>query len=231
MTEKPFKIFSNNNPARVDVVLFTLKEDVLHVALFKRNKAPYKGSFALPGGFVHEEDDDTLLDAAFRVLKEKTGIQSPYLEELCTFSGKVRDPRGWSMTVAHYAVVHLSMLQAMQSDDFILVPVDQLGKLPFDHNDIVSKALERVRSKSGYSTLPVFFCEEHFTLSQLQRVYEIVTKTVNNPENFQRKLKELDAIEKVPQGKAESARGRRAQLYRLKSSNPSLLSRARGIIS
>lgn len=227
--------FLNSNPARVDVVLFTLKEDELHVALFKRDREPYLGSYALPGGFVHEESDDTLLNAAVRVLREKTGLQGVYLEELCTFSGKNRDPRRWSMTVAHFAVVNHAQLQSVSQKSGVelkLVPVSKIGTLPFDHARIIEKAIERVRSKGAYSTLPIFLCGKTFSMPEVQNAYEKVTgRVLQSHVSFQRKLKEMDVIEKVEEGKAESDGGRRAQLYRLRSETPSLFSRARGLIS
>src|SRR5207248_2033777 len=96
----------------VDVVLLTIKENGLNVALLKRDREPYKGVLALPGGFVHVQDDADVRDAALRVLLEKTGIAAPYLEQLATFSGPVRDPRGWSMSVAHYALVSHDVIAA-----------------------------------------------------------------------------------------------------------------------
>lgn len=226
--------FLNANPARVDIVLFTLKNDALQVALFKRDREPYLGSFALPGGFVHEETDDTLLDAAARVLREKTGLQGVYLEELCTFSGKNRDPRRWSMTVAHFAMVNSDQLGSISESfckGYCLVPVDQLGLLPFDHRQIVDKAVQRIQSKGAYSTLPFFLCAETFSLPEIQNAYEMVTGSkIKSSENFRRKLIEMDVLEKVQEAKAQSAGGRRAQLYKLKSATPALLNRSRGLI-
>ena len=218
----------NPNPARVDVVLLTLKNGALHVALFKREHAPFAGAWALPGGFVHEDTDDTLQDAAFRVLKEKTGLQSPFLEELGSFSGRHRDPRGWSMTVAHFSVVPASLLDGL-GDGVRLVNVADVPKLPFDHSDIVASALERVRSKATYSTLPVFLCEREFTLPQLKHAYDVATGVDNSAPNFQRKILELDVLEKAGDARA-STKGRAAQLYRLKAERPVLFTRARGLV-
>lgn len=227
--------YLNSNPARVDVVLFTLKDNELQIALFKRHREPYLGSYALPGGFVHEETDDTLLNAAARVLREKTGLEGVYLEELCTFSGKNRDPRRWSMTVAHFAVVNHAVLQAVsQENDSQLkfVPVSKISTLPFDHAKIVEKAIERIQSKGAYSTLPIFLCGKTFSMTEVQNAYEKVTgRVLQSHVPFQRKLKEMDVIEKVAESKAESDGGRPAQLYRLKSETPMLFNRARGLIS
>ncbi|MBC7501164.1 MAG: NUDIX hydrolase, partial [Herminiimonas sp.] len=89
----------------VDVVLLTLKDAALNVALLKRDREPFGGLSALPGGFIDAVKDIDARDAALRVLKDKTGIDAPYLEQLATFSGAARDPRGWSVAIAYFALV------------------------------------------------------------------------------------------------------------------------------
>ena len=152
----------------VDVVLLTLRQDVLHVVLIKRDRDPFKNVMALPGGYVHVEEDQDAWDAAARVLREKTGIASPYLEQLATFSGPGRDPRGWSVSIAYYALVPSEILPA-DDDGIHVTPVARLPSLPFDHRSIVELAVKRVRAKSQYSSLPVYLCGDSFTLPQLRQ--------------------------------------------------------------
>lgn len=201
----------------VDVVLLCLQGSALHVALLKRDKSPFEGGYALPGGFIHPEEDADTMDAAARMLNEKTGIASPYLEQLCTFSGAARDPRGWSISIVYYALVPAELIKPDRAPGLQLQPVDQLRTLPFDHKEIVLAAVERVRSKSSYSSLPVYLCGEQFTLPRLQAVYEAILGEPINKVSFRRKMDELDMLESV-EGALEAGRANRpAQLYRLKS--------------
>ena len=202
----------------VDVVLLCLRGQTLHVALWRRDRAPFEGSPALPGGYIHQEEDTDALDAATRILREKTGIASPYLEQLGTFSGVARDPRGWSISIAYYALVPAELIERepAMSSGLVLQAVDSLKGLPFDHGEIVRAAVARVRSKSSYSSLPVYLCGERFTLPRLQAVYEVVLGEPINKVSFRRKMDELDILEPI-EGALETGRANRpAQLYRLK---------------
>ncbi|HET7866760.1 MAG TPA: NUDIX domain-containing protein [Burkholderiaceae bacterium] len=199
----------------VDVVLLTLRHDALHVLLLQREQEPFKGALALPGGYVHADEDQGLEQAANRVLLAKTGIRSPYLEQLATFSGPGRDPRGWSLSVAHYALVPPTVLPAGDQGVQVL-PVERLPSLPFDHRHIIDVAVARVRTKSQYSSLPVYLCSSSFTLPQLQAVYEAVLGEPINKVSFRRKMDELGMLEPID-GELESGRANRpAQMYRLK---------------
>ena len=198
----------------VDVVLLCLRNAALHVALWPRDKLPFEGRAALPGGYIHAEEDADTLDAARRMLREKTGIASPYLEQLGTFSGATRDPRGWSISIAYYALVPPGLIETAPGVQ--LLPVDPLRGLPFDHKEVVRVAVERVRNKSSYSSLPVYLCGERFTLPQLQAVYEAVLGEPVNKVSFRRKMDVLDMLEPIA-GAMETGRANRpAQLYRLK---------------
>ena len=200
----------------VDVVLLTLAADGLQVALRVRDHAPHAGALALPGGFVHREDDRSTRDAAARVLREKTGLHSPYLEQLATFSGPDRDPRGWSVSVVYYALVPPPAPQAMPAAPLAWHPVDRLPALPFDHAEIVRQALARVRSKSQYSSLPVHLCGERFTLPQLKAVYEAVLGERVNQVSFRRRMDELGMLEPVV-GEMVGGAHRPAQVWRVKA--------------
>ncbi len=204
----------------VDLVLLTLQGNELCAALLQRSHAPHAGEWTLPGGFVHTETDEDALAAATRILKTKAGIESPYLEQLQTFSGRHRDSRGWSVSIAYYALVPQQSLQ--QTDDSAAAsplrwrPVDSIRSLPFDHRDILRAAVERVRSKTSYSSLPVHLMPASFTLSQLQSVYEAVLGTTLDKRGFRRRIDEMGVVE--PAAHSASTRGahRPAKLYRLK---------------
>ncbi|HET9957085.1 MAG TPA: NUDIX domain-containing protein [Polyangiaceae bacterium] len=201
----------------VDVVLLTLHQNALHVALVRREREPYANAYALPGGYIHAQEDADAEEAATRVLRTKAGIASPYLEQLGTFSGRGRDPRGWSISVSYYALVPESVFGGERPADLKLVPVDRARGLPFDHQYVIETAVARVRSKSSYSSLPVYLCSEPFTLPRLQAVYEALLGEPINKVSFRRKMEELDMLEPV-QGAQETGRANRpAQLYRLKA--------------
>ena len=142
----------------VDVVILTLKEGALHVALAKREHAPHAGTWTLPGGWVHTDEDEDALAAAQRILEAKAGLESPYLEQLKTFASRHRDNRGWSVSIAHYALVPF---EAAGSPAVEWRAVDSIRTLPFDHAEILRTAVERVRSKTAWSSLPVHLMPGH----------------------------------------------------------------------
>lgn len=198
----------------VDVVLLTLLDDGLKVALLKREREPYKGVPALPGGYIHVQQDADTYDAAMRMLKEKAGIAPPYLEQLASFSGPARDPRGWSISIAYYALVPAGLIGQGQVQ---LADVDSALQLPFDHKTILDAAVQRLRSKSQYSSLPCYLAGDSFTLPQLQKVYEVLMGEPLNKVSFRRKMDEMDMLEPV-EGKFMAAGAHRpAQVYRLKA--------------
>tara|TARA_B100001105_G_scaffold143613_2_gene115153 strand:- start:314 stop:964 length:651 start_codon:yes stop_codon:yes gene_type:complete len=195
----------------VDVVLLTLRGDELHVALFKRAREPFRGLWALPGGFIREAEDDSAKAAAARVLRDKTGLVPPYLEEFGTVSGPARDPRGWSLTVVYFALVPAALLDG-QPDTFA---VSRLPNLPFDHAAVIAQVVERVRNKASYSSLPVFLCDPEFTIPELHAAYEAVQGEQVNAANFRRKLEEMGVLEEIKGQTKVSGRNRPAQLYRV----------------
>ena len=213
----------------VDVVLLTLQQGSLQVALVRRERAPFAGVLALPGGYIHAQDDADAKGSAARVLRDKAGLQSPYLEQLATFSGPVRDPRGWSVAVVYFALVPPDVLVPAE-DRITLVDVNGLPPMPFDHRQIIDTAVQRVRSKSQYSSLPVHLCAEPFTLPQLQAVYEAVLGEAVNKVSFRRKVDELAMLEAVPGALQTGGAHRPAQLYRVRAAYRQALSlSARGL--
>lgn len=198
----------------VDVVLLTLAQNVLQVALQKRDKEPYLGQPALPGGYVHANEDIDSQAAARRVLREKMGLVSPYLEQLYTFASATRDPRGWSASISYYALLPFEVIIAQQSDRLLFLPADDLPHLPFDHNRIIDTAVKRLRDKSTYSALPCHLLPELFTLSELQQTYEQILGHKLDKSAFRRKIFDLGFLEAT----TETRKGvhRPAQLHRIR---------------
>ncbi len=201
----------------VDIVLLTVRDDGLMVATLKREHAPYIGRSALPGGYIHADEDANAFGAAMRVIRDKTGIVPPYLEQLSTFSGPTRDPRGWSVSIVHYALVPGELIAQANNASVQLLPVDRPLALPFDHELMVRTAVERLRNKSQYSSLPCFLAGETFTLPQLQRIYELLMGEPLNKVSFRRKITEMDMLEPIEGGFETAGAHRPAQLYRLKA--------------
>jgi 8-oxo-dGTP diphosphatase len=200
----------------VDVVLLTIADGALKVALLERDHEPFRGTLALPGGFIHPEEDEDTHASAARMLRDKTGIVSPYLEQLGTFSGRARDPRGWSLSISYYALVPSSIIGVSDCTTVVLRSASETQGLPFDHSQIVAAALTRVQGKSSYSSLPVYLCGDTFTLPELQAVYEIVLGEPINKVSFRRKMDELEILEPIAGALQSGGAHRPAQLYRLR---------------
>ena len=196
----------------VDIVIFTIQAGVLKVLLVKRGIPPFAGRFAIPGGFVHEDED--LDQAALRELREETGVADVYLEQLYSFGDVGRDPRGRVITVAYFALISADRPLRAGTDaaEARWWAVDQLPTLAFDHAAILSYALERLRNKLEYTTVGFQLLPEKFTLTELQEVYEAILGKRLDKRNFRRKLALLKILKPLP----EYRRGgqRPAQLYR-----------------
>ena len=207
----------------VDVVIFTVLSDVLEVLLVKRpddSDEPFPGAWALPGGFVNVDVDSDLLACARRKLKEKTGVASPYLEQLGSWGSVDRDPRGWSATHAYFALIPVAdvkLVRGANAADVAWFRVDHMPpktKLAFDHGQILKAAVERLRSKVEYTSLPAFLLPEPFTLPQLQRTYEIVLGRLVDKSGFRTRMMAADFMQEV--GHLESDSNRPPMGYRLK---------------
>ena len=198
--------------AMVDTALFTILGECLCLILTRRKEPPFEQRLALPGGFVHVDEDADMEAAARRVVRGKIGFDAPYLEQLFTFSGITRDPRGWSVSVAYYALIPAALLDQSQVAETF--PVDTLPTLPFDHDRIVAKAIERLRSKATYSSLPAFLLSAEFTMNELHRIYEQTIGIRLDKASFRHKILEQGIIDPIPSRFRVGAH-RPAQLYRL----------------
>ena len=210
----------------VDVAVFTIRNDTLHVLLIERGEEPFRGALALPGGFVKPGED--LDQAAARELAEETGLHdgSWHLEQLASYGAPGRDPRMRVVTVAYWAIC--ADLPALRGGGdavaAVLTPVEAIEggavRLAFDHERIVRDAVERTRAKLEYTALAARFCPPEFTITQLRRVYEAVWRTHLDPGDFQRNVQLSGAFEKrvdMPTA-PPSGRGRRASLWSIRPS-------------
>lgn len=203
--------------ASVDVVPLTIVEGKLRVVVAIRDADPCIGQEALLGGYVRPKEDPDVEATAQRVLREKAGLHGLFIEQLATFSGATRDPRGWSLSVSYFALVPYARLIGCLRRNLRLRPADSPGELAFDHSDIVAAALRRIRGKGAYSILPARLLPETFSLPDLQRTYETVMGAPLDKSSFRRKVMELGLVEEVEGESQEPAgAGRRAKLYRLR---------------
>jgi 8-oxo-dGTP diphosphatase len=207
----------------VDVVIFTVHDEALQVLLVQRPSdadEPQRGAWALPGGFVNVDLDADLLACARRKLQEKTAVASPYLEQLGSWGSATRDPRGWSATHAYFALIPsegVTLAKGANAADVAWFEVDRLLKRPklaFDHADILRAAVERLRGKVEYTSLPAFLLPEQFTLPQLQHVYEVVLGRPIDKSGFRTRMMAADFLEEA--GLVETASRRPPMGYRLK---------------
>lgn len=196
----------------VDIVLFTIRNRRLELLLIKRLAKPFAGKYALPGGFVHE--DEPLDNAAVRELREETGIHEVYLEQLYSFGDPDRDPRGRVITVAYYALVpHTQALHAgTDAAEAAWFPLDHLPPLAFDHRKIVGYAHMRIRNKLDYTNVGFELLPETFTLTELQQVHEAILGEPVDKRNFRRKLSMRGIVRAIR--KWHQTGRRPAQLYR-----------------
>lgn len=215
MSDNPINDFQTPF-ASVDLVLFSLIDDGLGLLLPKRDREPFLGSRALPGGYVHIDEDDDTFNTARRVAREKLGVDVAYLEQLYTFSGRARDPRGWSISVSYLGLVAATDLAEQVRRN--LVPVEKIPRLPFDHNEIVAKAIQRLHDKSTYSSLPAFLLPPEFTLNDLRGLYERITGESIDRANFRRQIVDVQKLVVPTGGRRRGLAHRPAEFFRLSDS-------------
>ena len=188
-----------------DITVFTIRDERFHLLLIERGTPPFLGRLALPGGFLHP--DESAEQAARRELLEETRLDagSGHLEQLRTYSDPDRDPRQRVVTVAFWAILPDpgEVQGGTDAARALWFPVDELeadirahagpgGHLAFDHDLIVTDAIERARAKLEYTTVAAHFCPPEFTMTQLRRVYETVWGQQLEPANFRRKVEKMN---------------------------------------
>ncbi|MBT4838033.1 MAG: NUDIX hydrolase, partial [Methylococcales bacterium] len=170
----------------VDVVIFTIIKDQLNVLITQREDFPFKGNWAIPGGFIDINQDKDIEQTAQRKLKEKTGYDAPYLEQLGATGNNTRDPRGWSLTVTYFALVNAD--NVVFGKDSCWCELNDGGiiqeKLAFDHALLIKDAFQRLKNKTQYTTIALHVLPPKFTLSELQKCYETILGGKLNKSGF-----------------------------------------------
>lgn len=197
----------------VDCIIFGFKEGKLSLLLLKRNFEPAKGEYSLMGGFV--QNGESVDDAARRVLAELTGLTDIYMEQVGTFGDIGRDPAERVVSVAYYALINIDDYdhESVSRHNAFWISVDQLPHLIFDHDDMVTLALKKMRQKASNRPIGFNLLPKEFTLTKLQTLYEAIYGEQLDKRNFRKQVAHMDCIEKVGTiDKTESKRG--AALYR-----------------
>lgn len=200
-----------------DVVVFTIRDQRLNLLLVRRAAPPYAGMWALPGGFLDIDED--LEHCAKRELEEETGVTGVYLEQLYTFGQPDRDPRERIISVTYYALVPSDRIELRAASDAAAADwfaLDNLPALAFDHDRIIALAHRRLVDKLDYSTIAFQFMPETFTLSELQRVYEILLNEKVDKRNFRKRMLALQQIEETGTLR-RNGKHRPARVYRVKN--------------
>ncbi len=200
-------------PVAVDCVVFGLDREGLKVLLIQRDLPPFEAEWALPGGFV--EQQETLEQAARRELREEAGIIRVYLEQFQTFDCMDRDPRGRVLSVAYYALVNIRDHRVRAATDARNVRWSCFQRMPplaFDHDRIVRAALERLRERVRSKPVGFELLPPRFSLTQLQHLYETVLGARLDKRNFRRKVLRLGILKALDE-KETGVAHRAARLY------------------
>jgi 8-oxo-dGTP diphosphatase len=197
----------------VDAVVFGYEEGNISVLLIKRKYEPYKGQWAIPGGFVL--NDESLETAVERELHEETGIKINYLEQLYTFGNPTRDPRGRVVSIAYFGLVRPNAFKIFASTDAEQAQwfnINELPELCFDHQDIINAAIERLQGKITYEPIGFELLDKKFPFSDLEKLYTTLLGRGIDRRNFRKKILGLNVLDEL-QEKVSKGSGRPANLF------------------
>lgn len=197
----------------VDAVVFGYEEGNISVLLIKRKYEPFKGKWAIPGGFVL--NDESLEEAVERELQEETGIKINYLEQLYTFGKPSRDPRGRVVSVAYFGLVRPNAFKIFASTDAEQVQwfdINELPNLSFDHKEILKTAIERLQGKITYEPLGFELLDKKFPFSDLEKLYSTLLGRDIDRRNFRKKIINLNVLDELDE-KVSKGSGRPANLF------------------
>ena len=200
----------------VDAVVFTIQQTELKVLLIKRKKPPFKGMYAIPGGFVRDSEETH--DAVLRELSEETGVSDIFLHFFNTYASVGRDPRGRVVSMGYLALISSDKLHLEASTDAEEARwfrYDSLPKLAFDHDDVIRDALKHLRFEIQATNIAAQLLPREFSLTELQTLYETILGIELDKRNFRKRLRNLDILEATPHMRREGAH-RPARLYRFK---------------
>jgi 8-oxo-dGTP diphosphatase len=201
----------------VDAVVFGYaKNEGVSVLLVKRKYAPFKNSWALPGGFILENESPE--DAVMRELKEETGVQVNYLEQLYTFGNPGRDPRQHIVSIAYFALtnntLHRQLNAGTDAEEAQWFNIESLPVLAFDHKEIISTAINRLRAKIKYQPVGFELLDKKFSFADLEKLYIALLGREIDRRNFRKKILSFDFLEKLPELTRPEGQGRPSNMFR-----------------
>jgi len=202
----------------VDCIIFGFDGEVLKLLLIKRGFQPEKGNWSLMGGFV--QDNESIDQAANRILKQLTGLEGVYLEQLYTFGEPNRDPMERTVSVAYFALIDIQKYQTQISSDYHAewFQLKRTPKLIFDQQEMLEQAKKRIRYKAAMHPILFELLPTKFTIPQLQTLYECVFNTTIDKRNFSKRVLATGLLIKLAdKDKAGSKRG--AYYYQLNMQN------------
>jgi len=192
----------------VDSIIFGYDEGgrELKVLLLKRNFEPAKGEWSLMGGFIH--NNESVDDAAKRILNQLTGLSEVYMEQLYTFGEVDRDPGARIISIAYFALIKInaSDLELVKNHGATWVPISAMPKLIFDHLAMIERALKKLQIRARTQPIGFELLPDKFTIPQLQGLYEAIYNKILDKRNFRRKLLSMDLLEKLEEKEKESSR-------------------------
>lgn len=197
----------------VDAVVFGYEEGVISVLLIKRKYEPFKGKWAIPGGFVL--NDEPLEKAVERELQEETGIKINYLEQLYSFGDPDRDPRGRIVSIAYFALLRPNAFKILASTDASEVKwfnIKELPKLSFDHESILNMAIKRLQAKITYEPIGFELLDKKFPFSDLEKLYITLLGRDIDRRNFRKKIVGFNVLDELNE-KVSRGSGRPANLF------------------
>lgn len=194
----------------VDTVILTIKNDNLKVLLVKRDNEPFKGKWAIPGGYVRMSED--LDAAAMRVLKEKTNVDNIYLEQLYTFGDPLRHPVSRVITCAYFALIRAEDVDVITAENVDWHKVSDLPALAFDHKEIIQYSLKRTRERLEMCPVAYQLLNEKFTLTEMQKAYELIMGKKLDKRNFRKKVIQTEGLRELEEF-SKSTSKRPARLY------------------
>ena len=197
----------------VDAVVFGYEEAHISIVLIKRKYKPFKGQWAIPGGFAL--NDESLEEAVERELQEETGIKINYLEQLYTFGSPSRDPRGRVVSVAYFGLVRpdaFKIVAATDAEQVQWFSINDLPELAFDHKYILEKAIKRLQDKITYQPIGFELLDKKFPFSDLEKLYATVLGRAIDRRNFRKKIINLNILDELDE-KVSKGSGRPANLF------------------
>ena len=198
----------------LDCIIFGFDGKELKLLLIKRNFEPEKGKWSLMGGFLGQEEN--LQDGAHRILRELTGLDNIYVEQLAVYGEVNRDPVARTLSVVYFALINIADhdAEAVKQHNASWVNLTGRPSLIFDHNKMVDQAIEHLRYKAALHPIGFELLPEQFTIPQLQKLYEVIYGTAIDRRNFSRKLLSTGLL--IDTGLKDSySATKKASLYRL----------------